>query len=71
MNRWVGKTELTAATFVKWLGIYSAKWHSWKDRYGKANEHNARIPRDHWIEPHARQAIQDYHDRYPHEGYRR
>ena len=56
---------------LNWLGIHASKWHSWKDRYGKVNEHNAHIPRDHWIEPHEKQAILDYHDRYPHEGYRR
>ena len=65
------KSDLPAKQFIARLGIHAAKWHSWKDRYGKVNEHNARIPRDHWIEPHEKQAILDYHERYPHEGYRR
>jgi putative transposase len=54
-----------------WLGIATSKWHSWKNRYGKANEHNAWIPRDHWLEPEEKQAIVDFHARYPLEGYRR
>jgi len=54
-----------------WIGIATSKWHSWKDRYGKANEHNAWIPRDHWLEPEEKQAILDFHDTHPLEGYRR
>jgi transposase InsO family protein len=35
------------------------------------NEHNGKVPRDHWLEDWERQAILDFHDRYPLEGYRR
>jgi putative transposase len=59
------------ACFILWIGIATSKWHSWKNRYGKANEHNAWIPRDHWLEPQEKQAIIDFHDCYPLEGYRR
>jgi transposase InsO family protein len=58
-------------SFLVWLGVATSKWHSWKNRYGKANEHNAWIPRDHWLEAAEKQAILDFHDRYPLEGYRR
>ncbi len=54
-----------------WLGLGSSKFHSWKDRYGKANEHNGKIPRDWWIEDWEKQAIIDFHDKNPLEGYRR
>jgi putative transposase len=54
-----------------WIGIATSKWHSWKNRYGQANEHNACIPRDHWLEPQEKQAILDFHDLHPLEGYRR
>ena len=54
-----------------WIGLAASKWHSWKDRYGKANEHNAWIPRDHWLEPGKKQAILDFHDAHLLEGYRR
>jgi putative transposase len=59
------------ACFLLWIGIATSKWHSWKDRYGKANEHNAWIPRDHWLTEPEKQAILDFHDRFPLEGYRR
>jgi len=58
-------------TFLLWLALATSKWHSWKNRYGKANEHNAWIPRDHWLGNDEKQAIIAYHDRFPLEGYRR
>jgi transposase InsO family protein len=54
-----------------WLGLATSKWHNWKNRYGKANEHNAWVPRDHWLEEVEKQAIRDFHDQHPLEGYRR
>jgi len=57
--------------FLVWLGLATSKWHSWKNRYGKANEHNAWIPRDHWLDDTEKQAIIDFHEQYPLEGYRR
>jgi transposase InsO family protein len=58
-------------SFLLWLGLATSKWHSWKHRYGKANAHNAWIPRDHWLEEAEQQAILDFHARFPLEGYRR
>ncbi len=54
-----------------WLGLASSKFHTWKDRYGKANEHNGKIPRDWWIEDWEKQAVIDFYDKHPLEGYRR
>jgi putative transposase len=71
VNHWSGKTGIAALSFLVWLGIATSKWHTWKHRYGKANEHNAWVPRDHWLEPQEKQAIIDFHARYPLEGYRR
>ena len=68
---WSDKTELPAETFIRRLGIARGKFFAWKERYGKANEHNAQVPRDFWVEDWERQAIVDYHDRNPLEGYRR
>ena len=58
-------------SFLLWLGIATSKWHSWKNRYGKANEHNALLPRDHWLEPEEKRAIINFYDQRPLEGYRR
>ena len=59
------------ACFLLWIGIGTSKWHSWKDRYGKANDHNAWIPRDHWLEDEEKKAIIDFHALHPLDGYRR
>jgi len=56
---------------VLWLGISLSKFYDWRKRYGKVNEHNARIPRDHWLTDDEKQAILDYERQYPLEGYRR
>jgi transposase InsO family protein len=69
--RWSEKTELPAKRFAGWLGIARGKFYAWKNRYGKANEHNGRIPRDHWIESWERDKIIEFHDANPLEGYRR
>jgi transposase InsO family protein len=71
VNHWAERTEIGLRRWAQWLGIARGKLFAWRNRYGKANEHNAKIPRDHWIEPQERQAILDFHDRYPLEGYRR
>lgn len=65
------KTGLPVVMLVAWLGIAKGKFYSWKERYGRVNEHNASVPRDHWIEDWERQAIIDFHGLYPLEGYRR
>jgi len=53
------------------LSLGTSKFHDWKKRYGKVEEHNGNIPRDFWLEDWERQAILDFHDRNPLEGYRR
>jgi len=71
VSTWSERTEISTDLFVGWLGIARGKFYEWKGHYGKANEHNGKVPRDHWIEAWERQAILDFHDRYPLEGYRR
>ena len=56
---------------LAWLGLGSSKFHDWKKRYGLANEHNGQVPRDWWLEDWEKQAILDYHDSHPLDGYRR
>lgn len=68
---WSQKTELPIKVFLLWLALSPAKFYRWKQRYGKANEHNGKIPRDFWIEEHERQAILNFHEQHPLEGYRR
>ena len=71
IRKWSGKTEIPAERFIIWLDFHRAKYFAWQNRYGKVNEHNALIPRDHWLLEEERQAILDFHERFPLEGYRR
>jgi len=71
VRTWSDKTELHAKTLVAWIGIERSKYYQWKARYGKVNEHNAWVPRDHWLEEWEKQAIVAFHQEYPLEGYRR
>lgn len=57
--------------FIRCLGIANGKYHAWHKRYGKVNEHNGKIPRDHWLEPWERDAILAFHAKNPLDGYRR
>ena len=65
------QTELPASRLVAWIGIGASKFYDWKRRYGKVNEHNAWIPRDHWLEDWEKRAIIDFYQAHPDDGYRR
>ena len=71
VGRWSTKTEIALRVLVLWLGLSLSKFYDWRKRYGKVNEHNACIPRDHWLTDAEKQAILDYERQYPLEGYRR
>ena len=71
VGRWSEASEIGAGRFVAWLGVTASKFYDWRQRYGRANEHNAWVPRDFWLEAWERQAILDFHLKYPLEGYRR
>lgn len=68
---WSAETALPATRLVGWLGLGASKYFDWKQRYGKVNEHNTLVPRDHWLEPWEQQAIVDFARAHPREGYRR
>jgi transposase InsO family protein len=65
------RTELPVYQIVDWAEIQKGKFYDWKKRYGKANEHNAKVPRDHWLTDEEKATIVAYHEQHPLEGYRR
>lgn len=71
VREWSEKTELAGGELVGWIGLGRSKFYDWKRRYGKVNEHNAWIPRDHWLEDWEKQAAIDYYLAHPDDGYRR
>ena len=68
---WAGRTELKLTLLIAWIGMFNSKFYRWLERYGKANEHNGWIPRDHWLEDWEKQAIIQFHYEHPLDGYRR
>jgi len=71
VTHWTERAELTAQRLVGWLGLHESKFYAWKQRYGKVNAHNGRLPREWWLEDWEKQAIVAYHRQHPLEGYRR
>jgi hypothetical protein len=71
VRRWSEKAEIGAGRFIVWLDIAASKFYDWRERYGKVNEHNGRVPRDFWLEDREKQAIIGFHLKNPLEGYRR
>lgn len=56
---------------LDWLVITPNRFYDFKKRYGKENQHNAVIPKSHWILPAEKEAIIVYAQQNPEEGYRR
>ena len=71
VRTWSEKTELSQARLIAWIGVARSKFFDWQKRYGRVNEHNRWLPRDHWLTDQEKQAILDFQRHYPLEGYRR
>ncbi len=70
VRAWSDKTDLPACRFQRWLGIGASKFHDWKQRFGQVNEHNAWVPRDHWLTDDEKERICTFARGHPFEGYR-
>lgn len=70
ITHWSEQTQLPNRRLLGWLELGTSKFHQWKERYGQANKHNGKVPRDWWLEDWERQAILDYQARHPLDGYR-
>jgi putative transposase len=65
------RAEVPAKQILRWMNVPEGTFYSWRQRYGKVNEHNRWIPRDHWLSEWEKQAIIQFHFDHPLEGYRR
>ena len=68
---WKQRTELRVKRLLAWIGVPEGTFYSWRQRYGKVNEHNGWIPRDHWLLDAEKRAILDFYWEHPLDGYRR
>jgi putative transposase len=71
VRHWSDKANIALKSFIRWLTVEKSKFYSWVERYGKANEYNAPILRDFWLEQWEREAIIRFYIDNPFEGYRR
>ena len=68
---WSKRLELPTILFILWLGISRSKFYQWRSRYRQDNHHNGDIPRDYWLQDWEKQAIINFYQEHPNEGYRR
>lgn len=71
VKEWSEKTEIGVGRLIDWLGIAESKYYDWKQRHGQENRHNGQTPRWFWLVGWEKQAILDYYQEHPNEGYRR
>ena len=71
LEDWSERTGINPLVLVGWMSLSRSKYYQWKDRYGKANEHNGKVPRDHWLEAWEQEAIVKFYLEHADEGYRR
>jgi len=68
---WKDRTDVVAGRILRWIGVPEGTFYNWKGRYGKVNEHNGWIPRDHWLEDWEKRTILNFYWKHPLDGYRR
>ena len=71
VGRWNRETQIGVDRITSWMDLNRSKFYDWRGRYGKVNEHNGWIPRDHWVEDWERQVIVDFYCEHELDGYRR
>jgi transposase InsO family protein len=53
------------------MGLNRSKYYAWQGRQGQENRHNGQIPKTHWLLEAEQEAIRQYYQEHPGEGYRR
>ncbi|MCI0704120.1 MAG: integrase core domain-containing protein [Planctomycetia bacterium] len=71
VRNWATKSDISVSLLLRWVGITTSKYHDWIKRFGKVNEHNSLVPRDHWLTDDEKERIRNFARVHPLEGYRR
>jgi transposase InsO family protein len=71
VRHWKDRAEIPAKQILRWMRVPEGTFYKWRQRYGKVNEHNGWIPRDHWLEDWEKKAILDFYLEHSLAGYRR
>jgi len=69
VHEWNSKVPVGKREMLKQIGIGASKFYDWERRYGQANRHNGHIPREGWLAEWEQEAIIQYNDEHPGEGY--
>ena len=64
VRHWSERTENCYEQLLGWIELSARKFRDWRARYGKVNEHNYLVPRDHWLEDWEKKAIIDFYYQY-------
>lgn len=65
------KSGLPVAWLLSRAEVGKGRFYDWKRRYGKINEHNGKVPRDHWLTSEEIELIIQWFQQHPFDGYRR
>lgn len=71
LERLQERTGVALSRMLDIIALPKGKYYNWKKRFGQANRHNGRVPRDFWLEAWEKEAIIAYKKQHPEEGYRR
>jgi len=71
VNGWSKKTRLPIEGLLDQVGLAVGKFYDWRKRYGEANQHNGKVPRDFWLLGWEKQKVLEFQLLYPDLGYRR
>jgi len=71
IQHWNHRSEVSVQELISWLGIKRGRYYEWVKRKDKPNDHNAPIPKSHWVLEGERLAIINYAKSHLQAGYRR
>lgn len=70
-REWSAKSDIPLKCFIAQIGISTSKFYDWGNRIGIPNMHNGLVPKEHWILDSEREAVIDFFEKHPLDGYRR
>lgn len=71
IDHWQLRSGIALCVLIGWLGISRCRYYDWRKRQGQPNEHNAPIPKKHWVTEAEHTAILSYAMENLEAGYRR
>lgn len=57
INHWQGRTGFPRQQFLDWIELPRGRFRDWEKRLNKKDNHNAPLPKAHWILPEEKEAI--------------